>query len=260
MRLQVLLSAMHLAGPEYIDTLQITTDAVVINQCDRNERIVEERNGRSVLFLSTTERGLSKSRNMAIRESDADVCIFCDNDVVYEPDYEEQILGAFNRNQDADLLVFFIERPERHTPIQEEGVMSYMNTMKVFSPEIAFRRNALRGLCMDERFGAGAEYAMGEENIFLFQAKQRGLTVKYVPVKIAHLTDTESTWFKGYTDKFFRDRGANYYMMSKKWYPLLIWQFALRKRNLYKNDNTMKNALRRMFDGAKEIAGLEGDR
>ena len=34
MRLQVLLSAMFLEDESYIDTLNITTDAVVINQCD----------------------------------------------------------------------------------------------------------------------------------------------------------------------------------------------------------------------------------
>ena len=35
MKLQVLLSAMHLENENYIDTLNVVTDAVIINQCDR---------------------------------------------------------------------------------------------------------------------------------------------------------------------------------------------------------------------------------
>ena len=46
MTLQVLLSAMHLADESYLDSLHVTSDAVVINQCDRTgRRDVERRIG-----------------------------------------------------------------------------------------------------------------------------------------------------------------------------------------------------------------------
>ena len=102
MRLQVLLSAMHLAGEDYIDTLNITTDAVVINQCDREAGRDTERTGTDgkthrIRYIETKQRGLSKSRNLAISEADADICILCDNDVEYLPDYEKSILEGFAR-------------------------------------------------------------------------------------------------------------------------------------------------------------------
>ena len=260
MNLCVLLSAMHLKDWKILDELNIKNDCVLINQCDDNSRVMEVSGGRRIFFLSTDDRGLSKSRNLAMEEAArhdmGDICIFCDNDCVYEKGAGDEILKAFRDDPAADIIVFFIERPERHAPVKKRpGPLGLMGAMKIFSPEIAFRLERIKsaGLLMDERFGAGAEYGMGEENIFLFDAIKKGLRVQYVPLKIAHLSETESTWFKGYTDKFFYDRGAGYRRMSAFLCPLLILQFALRKHGLYKKDNTFLNALKYMFKGSREL-------
>lgn len=258
MRLQVLLSAMNLSDYRYIKELNITGDTVVINQCDREEQEVIREDGREVRFLCTKERGLSRSRNLAIQKADADVCILCDNDVVYEPGYDREILSRFEKYPDADILVFFIERPERQQPVFDHvKKMNYLSVMKIFSPEIAFRRKSVENLSFRECFGAGAEYAMGEENIFLYDALRSGLKILYVPVRIAKLKHTESTWFQGYTDKFFRDRGANYYAMTHRFYWLLILQFAIRKYEIYKKDNRMLHAISVMFRGKREYKVYE---
>ena len=253
-RLSVLLSAMQLDDWHYIDKLNISGNALIINQCDRegDERI-EELN-RTVRFISTKERGLSKSRNMAIREAESDICIFCDNDVKYAQNYEEKIVWEFDRMKEADIIVFFIERPERHKPIfKKHRRMGFLSTMKVFSPEVAFRRKKLleAGIRLDEDFGAGAKYSMGEENIFLYDAMRSGLKIYYAPIKIASLTENESTWFKGYTKEFFINRGAGYFRMAGGFYHILVWQFALRKRKQYEADKmSFWKALKYMYMGA----------
>ena len=82
MTLQVLLSAMHLADESYLDTLHVVSDAVVINQCDRTGRRDIQRtvsgHEQQVCYIESTQRGLSVSRNMAIRNAKADICILCD--------------------------------------------------------------------------------------------------------------------------------------------------------------------------------------
>ena len=64
---------MHLDDEKYIDTLNIHTDCVVINQCDRQgeKKVVHEtpKGPVNVTYAETTERGLSKSRNMAVLHS-----------------------------------------------------------------------------------------------------------------------------------------------------------------------------------------------
>lgn len=266
MTLQVLLSAMNLADYQFINRLNIKSDAIVINQCDNDfvKKILPEDDAqkRMVTFISSSDRGLSKSRNLAINEASADVCIFCDNDVIYEDNAKQTIIDAFSRNPEADVIVFFIKRPERSKPVfKREKDLGYNGAMRIFSPEIAFRTASIKkaNLYMNEQFGAGARYGMGEENIFLFEAIGKGLTVKYVPIQIAHIMDEndkeKSTWFKGYDDEFFINRGANYYAMTSRWYWLLILQFAIRKQKLYRTDNpSMMHVIRVMFKSASQYA------
>ncbi|MBO4902145.1 MAG: glycosyltransferase [Lachnospiraceae bacterium] len=258
MTLQVLLSAMHLADESYIDSLHILSDAVVINQCDRtSRREVERKTGRGiqhVTYIESTQRGLSRSRNMAIRNARADICILCDNDVEYADDYEEKILSAFEEHPDADLIVFYIQRKEKPEPnYPTKRWMGYLSVMKIFSPEIAFRRRSVQGLTFNESFGAGSgKYLMGEENIFLYDCLKARRKILYVPEKIATLREEESTWFQGYNKAFFLSRGAGYAAMSRFFSHVLIWQFALRKRELYRKEMRTITALTYMYRGRSE--------
>lgn len=258
MTLQVLLSAMHLADESYLDTLHVVSDAVVINQCDRTSRkdISRSMAGRTqhVRYIESTQRGLSVSRNMAIRNAQADICILCDNDVEYVDGYEEMILSAFADHPEADLIVFYIRRKEKPQPnYPAKRWMHYLSVLKIFSPEIAFRRKSVEGIAFDESFGAGSgKYLMGEENIFLYDCLKAKKKILYMPLMIATLREEESTWFTGYDKAFFISRGAGYAAMSRIFSYLLIWQFALRKRNLYKDNMGMFSALKYMFWGRGE--------
>lgn len=264
MRLEVLLSAMFLEDESYIDTLNITTDAVVINQCDRESQRSIKRMGtdgreQTVTYVETKQRGLSRSRNMAIEMADADICILCDNDVEYLPDYENRIMDGFGRHPDADLIVFYIERKEKPKPnYPKTKRMGYLSVLKIFSPEVAFRRESVKKIAFDERFGAGSgRYIMGEENIYLYDCLKKGLKIYYEPIKIAKLREESSTWFKGYDDTFFISRGAGYCAMSRPWSFILILQFALRKRYLYRDNMSVFHALSSMFKGRREyLRGL----
>ena len=258
-KLEVLLSILNMDDINYIDSLKITGNAVVINQCDDNGREnITRRSVRgsdqAVKYVKTTERGLSKSRNLAISESSADICILCDNDVVYEDNYEELILNEFEKHKDADIIVFYIKRKEKPVPnYDSERKMNYLSVLKIFSPEIAFRRESIKDIKFNEDFGAGSgKYIMGEENVFLYDALKKKKKIYYVPVKIAELKEVESTWFSEYDEKFFISRGANYAAMSRIGSHLLILQFALRKISLYKDKMTMIQTIKAMYKGRRE--------
>ena len=258
---EVLLSAMYLENEDYIDTLGIHTDCVVVNQCDRQlEKKVRHATPSGdvdVTYIETMQRGLSKSRNMAISFANGPVCILCDNDVEYVEDYDRIINDAFLRHADADIIVFFIKRPERSQPVFDKDTkMGYLSVLKIFSPEIAFRKSSVDSITFNEMFGAGAKYFMGEENIFLYECLKKHKKIVYVPSMIAKVREEESTWFKGYNREFFISRGANYAAMSRFFSIILILQFAVRKRNLYKSGIGMADAVITMFKGRRQY--LEG--
>ena len=252
---------MYLENEDYIDSLNIHTDCVVINQCDRtSEKKVSHAASAGdigVTYIETTQRGLSKSRNMALEAASGPVCILCDNDVEYVKDYDRIINDAFKWHEDADVLVFFVKRPERQQPVfDREKKMGYLSVMKIFSPEIAFRKSSIEGISFNEMFGAGAKYFMGEENLFLYECLKRRKKIVYIPQMIAKVRDEESTWFKGYNREFFISRGANYAAMSRPFSVLLILQYAVRKRYLYKDELSVADAVITMFKGRREY--LEG--
>lgn len=247
---------MHLKDKSILKELGITGNAVVINQCDVDSDEIYEKDGSLVRFVCSRERGLSKSRNLAVRYVKGGICAYCDNDVKYHEDYESRIMSAYERHRDADVIVFFIRRPERQKPvIKGDARLGFLKSMKIFSPEITFKKESLEraGLKMDEDFGAGARFGMGEENIFLFDAKRKGLSVWYVGEELASLIPNESTWFKGYDKDFFINRGAGYYRMSPKAFLILVLQFAVRKIHLYSKDGIgFFTAVKYMLEGKRE--------
>ncbi len=260
---------MNLKDETFVDTLGITSDVVVINQCSKVreedpgeilsiERITrdnKEGKEHEIVFVESSERGLSKSRNMALENASADICILCDNDVCYVKGYERMILSAYEKHQDADVIVFYIERKEKPVPnFKNEKRMGYYSVLKIFSPEISFRRKSIRdkGISFDPLFGAGAKYTLGEENIFLYDCLKKGLKLYYIPLKIAKLKEVESSWFKGYNRDFFIARGANYRAMTKYFCLPLMLQFAVRKKGLYGDGLSFKEALKCMLEGKKE--------
>ena len=250
---------MHLENEDYIDTLNIHSDCTVINQCDREcvrRSVREAAPPFNVTYVETKERGLSKSRNMALKYASDPVCILCDNDVEYVGDYDRIINDAF-ATYDADIIVFFIKRPERSRPVfTRPRKMGYLSVLKIFSPEIAFRRESIAPIAFNELFGAGARFFLGEENIFLYECLKRHKKIVYVPEMIAKVRDEESTWFKGYNREFFVSRGANYEAMAGSLSILLMLQFAIRKRSLYRKSCTTVCAIRAMLDGRRQYLGL----
>lgn len=256
MKLDLLLSAMYLEHTSDIDHLNISGNCILINQCDKESVISEKKeNGSVFTMINTKERGLCKSRNMAIALSSADICKISDNDVLYCDDYEKIILDSFQKYQNADVIVFFVKRKERMEPFfQKPQYMNYLTTLKACSVEIAFRREAVATIHFHESFGAGSgNYMMGEENIFLYDCLKKGLNILYLPIQIAELVDVESTWNTGFHENFFFSRGANYYAMSHAWSHLLIWQYAVRKIKEYKGQISTWNALKSMYRGRKKM-------
>jgi glycosyltransferase involved in cell wall biosynthesis len=235
--MNVLVSAMHLISWDYIETLNITTDTIIVNQCDSDSIESLEDSGRKIKFICSTERGLSRSRNMAIRKATSDICILCDNDVEYIPGYEKIIENKFETYRDADIVVFFIKRDATSKPYAKQDCkMNHKLALKVFSPEIAFRKKSLEehNIIFNEEFGAGSTYMMGEENIFLYECFRKKLKIYYCPVEIAQLRYVESTWkINGRNEKFFKDKGACYYAMAPRISTFLNLQFVIRKRRLY---------------------------
>lgn len=254
-RIQVLVATMHRQDHSLLDQLRIQTDAVVVNQCDRESVEELDYKGNKILWINTCERGLSKSRNMALRAATAQICMICDDDMVYKDGYAQRVLQAFEENPEATLLRLEVEGIERvfrnydHRPAK----VGLLGSMQVSSVEIAFRREAIleKGIWFDELIGAGTQFPMGEENAFLFACLRNKLNLYYAPCPVADLHMGDSTWFQGFDEKYFTGRGAAFAAMDLRLSGFLIWQFAVRKYPRYKNNVSLFKAVACMNKGKK---------
>ena len=252
MTLEVLLSAMHLKDYSYIDSLNITGNCIIINQCDQTNHQIISENGRQITYIETPQRGLSKSRNMAIDRSQADICIFCDNDVEYLDNYEQLIVKEYERHPECDVIVFHVESEINPIPCyQSPRKIGYLTSGKIISYEISFKRKSIHNIRLNERIGAGTKYRMGEENAFLYECLRQGLKIYYVPQKIAKLRYEPSTWYNGFNQDFFIARGASFQAMTSHYSLFLIAQYAVRKYTLYKKHVSFFHAIQYMLAGRK---------
>ena len=209
MKFEILMSCMHQTDDSLIRKSGITGNVTVVNQCDTNGYYQVKTDFGIANVYSTTQRGLTKSRNMAIEKSDADICLLSDDDEVFVENYESKIIETYEALPQADIIIFkMLNRlPSFSDEVQE---LKFPQIMKVSSWQISFRRDSLMksGVRFDELLGAGTGNGAEEELKFLLDCQKHNLRIFYVPIEIASVSQTASTWFEGYNEKFFENRGA----------------------------------------------------
>lgn len=241
-----------------LEKMNIQTDAIVGNQCDRNQ--VEEFTfeGKKIRWLSLRERGVGLNRNNVLMRSTAELCVFADDDMVFHPGYADTVKELFDRLPKADILLFNVDEknPRRYKNTKIMRIRRH-NYGKYGAARLALRRERVlwAGVSFNLLFGGGAKYSSGEDSIFLHDCLKRGLRIYAVPVAIALLQEErESTWFRGYTDKFFYDKGvffAQMYGRNARWVALYN---CVKQGNRRYKEWGWKKAYRRMLEGIRAAA------
>ena len=183
MRLQVLISTMNQKYYSLLDEMNIRSDAILINQCTHNSFDEFEYNDNLIQWFSFAEKGIGLSRNTALMRAKAEICLFADDDVVYEDDYVEKVEKAFSEHPKADVIIFNVKESRNGEMLRDyvmkdrfvgrKGVSSFatftigIRTDKIKEKNITFHR----------MFGGGAEYSCGEDTIFLQDCVKRGLKI-----------------------------------------------------------------------------------
>ncbi len=238
---------------ELINRMNLESDAVVINQCDETGVLELPSKHGKVVFISVPERGVGRSRNLAIDHATGDICLFSDSDIVYEPGYEAMIVKEFEDNPDADMILFQVEvEAERKTyDIVERKRVHWYNCGRYGAVSFAIRREALisSGVRFSLLFGGGAQYSAGEDSLFLKDFMDKGYKVYTAPVVIGREVAGESSWFAGYNEKFFVDRGVLYHYLYGKLAGVLSLRFLLAHRNKMCQEVSVAQAFRWMRKG-----------
>ena len=262
MKVQVLVAALEQEPRQLAQTMKLNSDAILINQCDHYAVEEWEENGHRIRAFSMAERGVGRSRNTAMMRADGDICLFSDQDIIYEEDYEAKILAEFEKNPRADMLIFNIEiDEERRTYYNTVRKRVHLyNCGRYGAVSFAIRREALlaSGVTFSLLFGGGARYSNGEDSLFLKDFLKKGYRVYTAPVTIGREKPSESTWFSGYHEKFFFDRGVLYHYLYGRLAGVMALRFLLAHEKKLCVQLTRKEAFARMKAGIRE--GRKGTR
>ena len=253
MKVEVLCATMHQSDCRKYTEMNIQSDVVFANQADSFQFTEEYINGNSVKMVTTPYRGAGRNRNVGLLYSSGEVLMFADDDMIYEDGYVEGVIEAFNSLPDADMIIFnCVSDLARNPPrIEKISRVRLWNFMRYGTVGFVLKKESLlkSNIYFSELFGGGARYCGGEDNLFLRSILKKKLNVYSHPYIIAHLKNRESTWFRGYNERFFFDNGAWLEITFPILKHILVWYFVFkftRQTSLNKYD-----ILKLQYEGMK---------
>ena len=263
-RLEHLISVVGLEGSRISDLthkMNIDADAVICDQCSADGYIeytyisqnVESHDVRCYIMA---DRGVGLSRNTVLMHARAELCLFGDDDIVYDDGYLDKVIAEFDAHPEADMLLFNVRQSEGRQTYENTGFgrIKWYNYGRYPAYAIGFRRDALlkSGVMFSLLFGGGARYSNGEDSLFLHDALKKKMRIYKTSTVIGKEENRKSTWFNGYTDKFFIDRGILYKYLYGCLAKAFAFRFLLKNQNEMCRDKSLKECYKLMKKGIQE--------
>lgn len=257
MNIQVLVSVINQTDYLLPSKMNINTDAIIGNQCDRNSIDEFVHNGHTIQYLNFNERGVGLNRNNSLMRASADLLVFADDDEVFVDDYANIIENAYNKLPDADAIFFNVDfiggnrSPRNFSKILRVRLFNALNTA---TPRVTIKNASAKkyNINFHRQFGGGTDYSCGEDSLFIADMLKKGLRIYTYPATISTIDQTVSTWFKGYNEKYFYDKGALFAAMFRKFgYILCCLIFFKNRRVFFTGNISYRKAAKLAKAGAK---------
>ena len=106
MKIELLVASMHANPEQLFKKMNLSSDAIIINQCDTCAYKTYSFQGHTIHFYSMNEKGVGLSRNNALLRASHTISLFSDSDIEYYDDYQEKVIQEFNAHPKADMILF----------------------------------------------------------------------------------------------------------------------------------------------------------
>lgn len=254
-RLTVLCAAMGQPDFSLIEHMNLRSDVIIANQAERNEYAACDFDGHHAELLTTATRGVGRNRNLSLLAARSELLLFADEDVTYNADYAERVVRAFDELPQASVIIFGIDTVKNGSVIQSQTMKTrrahLWNVLRYGACAIAVRRaDILReNISFTLLFGGGARYSSGEDSLFLRECLAKKLKIYTYDYCLGTTCADHSTWFEGFREKYFYDKGAWIAAAFPGCKRLMNWIFFLKFRK--RAEIPEKNALRLMRAGLR---------
>lgn len=257
LNIEVMVASMGQKDFSLCQKMNINTDVVIANQSDRFIYREERFGSFTAKMITTATKGVGLNRNIGLQYATGDILIFSDDDIIYYDGYENIIAKAFDELPDADVIIFgmrYLKNGEVYTVDKyRTQKLHFWNGLRFGTFQIAVRSISMlkANLHFSHLFGGGCIYSAGEDSLFLMDCFRHKLNLYTYAAVIGDNTEGSSTWFHGYTEKFFHDRGV----LAAALFPRLSGCMCLYYLFVYRKQRDIKNIRKYqlMKSGVKEF-------
>ncbi|URM38946.1 glycosyltransferase family 2 protein [Flavobacterium anhuiense] len=182
----------------------------------------------NIRVINSVEKGLAKSRNLALENAVGKILLIADDDVVFKEGFRIKIIDAYNKFPEATVINFAIENSNgsliKKYPSSTKTNLNIFDILNTSSIEITLNKKFIdeTKIRFDENFGLSAVFEMGEEAIFLSDLKANQKQLVFEPQSIVMHKNQTSSEKKSLVDKYYI-QGALFSRMFKKKY--IFWLY-----------------------------------
>ena len=160
-----------------------------------------------VQIVELHNKGVAKSRNAAITNTETEYLIFGDDDIEFNETGITSAVNFLNTNPGISILLMQAVdgtgKLRKSYPTKSHR-LKLTNSAKAATYEMMIRVSDIKGagIKFDENFGAGATNYLGDEYIFIADALRSGLKGQFEPIVIAtHPTESSGSLRNSTTDR-----------------------------------------------------------
>jgi glycosyltransferase involved in cell wall biosynthesis len=228
--IEILIATMNRSNLDFLQSMFLFSgfynfNILIVNQTTK-ENILQS-DFETVKVINVFDLGLSKSRNIAIKNATKDILVFADDDIVFDLKFSEKILKAFNKykNFDGFRFRFRIETGEfsKKYPESFKPNLNWFEVLNASSIELVFKSKSIHNVVsFDENFGLGSFITLGEEAVFLADSKKEKLKIGFVPKTLTIHNNKTTSQVISNELKYFNQCAVFYRIFKKKY---LFWVF-----------------------------------
>ncbi len=209
---------------------------LIINQTTEGQILESQKE--NIRVVNVFEKGLSRSRNLAIQHAKAKICFIADDDIEYLPDAIDKVLQAYKDFSDAALISFQYLRENDKTFKTYKKQAGYQHQLLhkqvLTSMEITFNSKKIKeaNLGFNTIFSFGERFHWFEEQVFRDDVVRSGLKVAFVPepiVKHYGKTSVPDEDSKEYTQALTAQKYLQHKNLIYLWLMRYIWLLLKRK-------------------------------
>jgi glycosyltransferase involved in cell wall biosynthesis len=158
---------------------------IIVNQTKIGNDLVSK--FPSIKVINAYEKGLSKSRNLALKNATGKILLIADDDEVFIENFDSKLVKAYNKYPSSVCVIFEIGDENgykyRKYPKTEIILPNYYELFNCLSIEITLNKSVFDKLnvSFDENFGLGGIFNMGEEAIFLVDIHNKNKQIRFYP-------------------------------------------------------------------------------